>query len=738
MSYKKIDKYLSYKKSESWNGRIKVNINKKGNSISERLFGLFTEHLGKNVYGGAWADLLANGGFENMLEKPENVSENKIPNLSGKTDERLKRLAEQFDIPELVKYKQTQLAPYWSPIDENNTNFSLDTGINGLAQKIKLEEKKKVGIETPIYLPIHRIQSYEFKIKLKLQKLKENKLPKSFKCQIYYLDGKEIGEYEDQGEHLEPFGLDYGGPITEVDERLVSEKIIRILPETKPNTWLQLESILKIENKNIPAGARFKFRIIVQSPGIYLFDQAQLFPTDSIYGWDPEVIDLLREAKISVLRFPGGNFVSGYNWQDGIGPLEKRPEKPNPAWPEWECNHVGTDEWLKFCELVGAEPMICVNAGNGNAEEASNWVKYCNDPVKTKWGKLRAKNGHPTPYNVLLWEVGNELWGDFQINWATDKEYSKRFNKFASAMKEADDSIKLIAVGGSMPDVILNDTNKQNEGLLGANYSQKAIQSYKGDVWAIAEHAVMGGGIPNYFQASEIYSELLAHTHQVGKLIKKNEKKLNEIGSKALIAQTEQMLAVFGFDLPTDESITAGLVWAGFMNWFLRSDGSVTLFTRSALINHGDVLKKVRGVTYPLPGYWSQFMYANHNGKFPVKINMESPLMDVGGEYFKSVKQIPSLDAVGLLNEEEDKLVVLIVNRHPEKNIKTEVKINNMIVSKLAIMEILGGNSFVSKNYWDNQDNVSPLIKKIKIEDNKTNINIPPHSILSIKFDKSK
>src|SRR5690606_13059468 len=120
--------------------------------------------------------------------------------------------------------------------------------------------------------------------------------------------------------------------------------------------------------------------------------------------WDPEVVQLLRDAKVSVLRFPGGNFASGYHWEDGVGPIERRPEKPNPAWAEWEPNHVGADEWLALCELIGAEPLICVNAGNGTPEEAANWVRYCNDPETTPWGQKRAANGHPAPYNVRLWE----------------------------------------------------------------------------------------------------------------------------------------------------------------------------------------------------------------------------------------------------------------------------------------------------------------------------------------------
>jgi hypothetical protein len=96
------------------------------------------------------------------------------------------------------------------------------------------------------------------------------------------------------------------------------------------------------------------------------------------YGWDPEVVGLMKEAALPLLRFPGGNFSSGYHWRDGVGPTENRPILPNPAWPEIECNDAGTDDWLRLCDLVGCEAMICVNGGNGTPEEAAQWVEYCN------------------------------------------------------------------------------------------------------------------------------------------------------------------------------------------------------------------------------------------------------------------------------------------------------------------------------------------------------------------------
>ena len=104
---------------------------------------------------------------------------------------------------------------------------------------------------------------------------------------------------------------------------------------------------------------------------------------------------------LPMLRFPGGNFVSGYHWEDGVGPLDGRPPLPNPAWHGAEWNHVGTDEWLRLCELTGAEPLVCNNAGDGTPDEARRWIEYCNAAADTPMGRKRAENGREEPWH---WE----------------------------------------------------------------------------------------------------------------------------------------------------------------------------------------------------------------------------------------------------------------------------------------------------------------------------------------------
>jgi alpha-N-arabinofuranosidase len=140
-----------------------------------------------------------------------------------------------------------------------------------------------------------------------------------------------------------------------------------------------------------------------------------LMPADNIEGFRAEVINALKQLHSGVYRFPGGNFVSSYEWRNGVGDIDRRPPIMDTVWNAVQPNDVGTDEFLTLCRLLGVDPYITVNAGFGDAWSAKELVEYTNGAVTTPMGKWRAANGHPAPYNVKLWGVGNEPWGDYQM-----------------------------------------------------------------------------------------------------------------------------------------------------------------------------------------------------------------------------------------------------------------------------------------------------------------------------------
>jgi len=174
---------------------------------------------------------------------------------------------------------------------------------------------------------------------------------------------------------------------------------------------------------------------------------ASLMPSDNIKGFRSDVIALLTELKAPVYRWPGGNFVSGYDWKDGIGDRDRRPPRKNPAWQGVEHNDVGIHEFMDFCRILGTEPYIAVNAGLGDSRMAREEVEYCNGAAETPMGRLRAANGHPEPWNVRWWSIGNEMYGDWQLGHMSTDDFVRKHNAFADAMRSVDPDIKLIAVG---------------------------------------------------------------------------------------------------------------------------------------------------------------------------------------------------------------------------------------------------------------------------------------------------
>ena len=155
-------------------------------------------------------------------------------------------------------------------------------------------------------------------------------------------------------------------------------------------------------------------------------------------GCRSDVLAALKRLQMTALRYPGGNFASGYHWLDGVGPRQKRPTVRELAWQSIETNQFGTDEYIRLCRRMGWTPMLTVNLGTGTPEEARNWVEYCNCPAGTRYADLRAANGSPAPHGVKLWCLGNEMDGPWQLGHVPADQYAIRAQQAAKMMKDAD------------------------------------------------------------------------------------------------------------------------------------------------------------------------------------------------------------------------------------------------------------------------------------------------------------
>jgi alpha-N-arabinofuranosidase len=197
--------------------------------------------------------------------------------------------------------------------------------------------------------------------------------------------------------------------------------------------------------------AQGRLEIRASGKGSLRVGTVSLMPADNVAGMRADTLALLKELDAPVYRWPGGNFVSGYQWKDAIGDPDRRAPRKNPAWQGIEHHDFGLDEFLTFCRTLGTEPYIAVNSGLGDAQTAADEVQYANGSADTPLGALRAKHGHPQPYHVKWWGVGNEMYGNWQLGHMPLEQYVAKHNQFARAMRAADPTIRLIAVGDAGP-----------------------------------------------------------------------------------------------------------------------------------------------------------------------------------------------------------------------------------------------------------------------------------------------
>jgi alpha-N-arabinofuranosidase len=227
-------------------------------------------------------------------------------------------------------------------------------------------------------------------------------------------------------------------------------------PDPGDRQTISIDSLLSQYKKyplNFIAGVdtdNGKLEIIGTGTGSFRIGVVSLMPADNINGFRTDMVDLLRELKPGIYRWSGGNFVSGYEWRDGIGDIDKRPPRYDYAWNTVEYNDVGTDEFMTLCRLLGIDAYICVNAGFGDAHSAAQWVEYVNGSINTPTGKLRAANGHPAPYNVTWWGIGNEMYGQWQLGHMYINQYVLKHNMFAKAMRQVDPTIEIVASGATV------------------------------------------------------------------------------------------------------------------------------------------------------------------------------------------------------------------------------------------------------------------------------------------------
>ncbi len=361
-----------------------------------------------------------------------------------------------------------------------------------------------------------------------------------------------------------------------------------------------------------------------------------LMPADNIEGFRAEVVAALKQMRFGVLRFPGGNFVSAYEWRYAVGEIDKRPPIYDPVWRAVQPNDVGTDEFLTLCRLLGVDPYITVNAGFGDAWSARELVEYTNGGITTPMGKWRAANGHPKPYNVKLWGVGNEPWGDYQMGAMSLPQFEIKHNLFAKAMREVDPSIKLIA-GGAMPDVMEGaDQAKRINGqyvpdyLSPADWSGNLLLHDLDNIDMLSEHYYASGT-----QHTDMKLGKKVHIDPPLTLIEWEREPATQVRAKYEHYQQYLKLipglrakpvpvaidewAYFGGG-PNSYKVVPAYAWA-FHEMFRHSDvfqlGAFTFATAMMSENRTEAVLNPTGLLFK--------MYRDHFGSIPVEVSGDSP-----------------------------------------------------------------------------------------------------------------
>ena len=416
-------------------------------------------------------------------------------------------------------------------------------------------------------------------------------------------------------------------------------------------------------------------------------------------GLRTDVSVALHRLGMSVMRYPGGNFASGYHWQDGIGPREQRPVVREMAWQSLEPNQFGTDEFVTLCRKMGWTPMITVNLGTGTPEEARDWVEYCNCPPGTRYASLRASNGSPDPYGVPLWCLGNEMDGEWQLGHVPAEEYAIRAQQAAKMMRDVDRTIELVVCGScsvALPTYMEWD---------------RRVLAYVGDAADyVSLHRYVGNpkdDTPDYLAVTNAIDRQIEEMDAVcrfAQALRRSEKRaylcFDEWNVWYKNRQTDGEGGFAQHLIEEVYNLEDALVVAGFLNSFLRHADVLKIANLAQIVNviapimtRGDEML-IQSIFYPFE------MYSSRRKGDSLRVAVSGPTYTgaTNGE-------VTTVDASAILGE--DQLHVFTVNRSVQEAARARIRLGGRAITGLARAETLTGPGPRAANSFDRPDLVA-------------------------------
>lgn len=454
-------------------------------------------------------------------------------------------------------------------------------------------------------------------------------------------------------------------------------------------------------------------------------------PLSDSDGFRQDVMRAVRDLNVSLLRWPGGNFVSGYHWEDGIGPKDKRPTRRDDAWGAIETNRFGTDEFLKYCERVGAEPYLCINAGLGTIDEARHWVEYCNEPANTHYSQLRRANGHEKPWNVKIWGLGNEIDGPWQLGHRSAEDYAKFGLESAKAMRRADESIKLIASGSS----------NFRPGYDWIGWNRTVLEYLKNDIDYISLHTYIGNpenNLERFLAAGSDIDERIGIVEGLIRAARNSQTAPRPIYIAfdewnvwyRTLGRTEYEIGRKGLEerYNFEDALAAGM----FLNAFLRHADTVKLANLAQLVNVIAPMVTNKDGMFLQTIYWPLLEYGKQRGNSSLDALVASPKYDYNG------RQIGYLDASTTYDPKTKTVFVNVLNRSPGSDISARIdNVEGQLSPDVRVWE-LNHTDLKAVNTFEDDKKVRPAVRSIRVDVNHNGFtyNFPKHSltILTLKM----
>ncbi len=436
-------------------------------------------------------------------------------------------------------------------------------------------------------------------------------------------------------------------------------------------------------------------------------------------GFRKDVMEVIKELKVPMVRYPGGNFVSGYNWRDGIGPKEDRPRRLDYAWRSTETNQVGIDEFADWAKKSNIEPMVAVNLGTGTVQDAGHFVEYCNHPGGTDLSELRKKNGHENPHDFKLWCLGNEMDGPWQIGHLDAEDYGKKALEAAKIMKWVDPSIELVACGSSSAEMPTFPS-----------WDRKVLECLYDEIDYISCHRYYENlGDENDFLGSfadmEKFINTIVSTADYVKAEKRSNKTMYLSFDEWNVWYQKQIKLTDWEEAPAiledKYSLLDALVFGGLMCSLLKHADRVKIACLAQLINAlAPILTEKGGAVLKQTTFYPFKQVSNYGRGEVLNAIVDAPKFNT-----KSHGDIPIIQSTATYNKEDNTITIFVLNCDRED---LEIQAELRSFGKLEVIEhvVLNGDDIYAKNTFENPYAVVPRNIDIPVfKDEKVNIIIP-------------